>query len=169
MRRRALKRALLALAVAAIPMLCHAQAPGAPDAQPRVEAAAEKPGIAGRAVATIVEQQRQFHRKLAASLEAIRRDGAAAAGWTLIVTSFLYGVFHAAGPGHGKAILTAYLATHRQRLLRGILMSAAAAAVQGLTAILLVFTLTKLAGMAAPARVYASQCAHRRHRGQDPR
>lgn len=149
MRRRALRAALLALAVAAIPMLCRAQAIGAPDTQPRVEAAAEKPGIVGRAVTTIVEQQRQFHRKLAASLEAIRRDGAAAAGWTLIVTSFLYGVFHAAGPGHGKAILTAYLATHRQRLLRGILMSAAAAAVQGLTAILLVFTLTKLAGMAA--------------------
>ena len=149
MRRRALRRALLALAVAAIPMLCHAQAAGPPDTQPRVAAAGEKPGIVGQAVAMIVEQQRQFHRKLAASLEAIRRDGAAAAGWTLIVTSFLYGVFHAAGPGHGKAILTAYLATHRQRLLRGILMSAAAAAVQGLTAILLVFTLTKLAGMAA--------------------
>jgi ABC-type nickel/cobalt efflux system permease component RcnA len=149
MRRRALRRALLALAVAAIPMLCHAQTAGAPDAQPRVEVTAEKPGIIGQAVATIVNQQRQFHRKLAASLEAIRRDGAAAAGWTLIVTSFLYGVFHAAGPGHGKAILTAYLATHRQRLLRGIAMSAAAAAVQGLTAIGLVFTLTKLAGMAA--------------------
>lgn len=149
MRRRALRRALLALAIAAIPMLGHAQPAGAPDAQPRLEAPAEKPGIVSRAVATIVEQQRQFHRKLAASLEAIRREGAATAGWTLIVTSFLYGVFHAAGPGHGKAILTAYLATHRQRLLRGILMSAAAAAVQGLTAILLVFTLTKLAGMAA--------------------
>lgn len=46
-------------------------------------------------------------------------------------------------------MLTAYLATHRERLLRGILLSAAAAAVQGLVAILLVFGLTLLAGWAA--------------------
>lgn len=108
-----------------------------------------EPGFFSRAIATILNEQRQFHRKLASALSDIRNDGAATAAWTLIVTSFLYGIFHAAGPGHGKVILTAYLATHRQRMLRGILLSAAAAAVQGIVAIVLVFGLTSLAGWAA--------------------
>jgi nickel/cobalt transporter (NicO) family protein len=108
-----------------------------------------EPGLFGRAVGAILQAQRQFHRKLAAALERIRDNGTTAAAWTLILTSFLYGVFHAAGPGHGKAILTTYLATHRERMLRGILLAAAAAGVQGLVAILLVFVLTRAAGWAA--------------------
>jgi len=113
------------------------------------ETAPTEPSLFGRAIAAILQAQRQFHRKLAAALERIRDTGATAAAWTLILTSFLYGVLHAAGPGHGKAILTTYLATHRERMLRGILLAAAAAGVQGLVAILLVFGLTKVAGWAA--------------------
>lgn len=154
MRRSAVRNALLALLLLAIPALCLAQGsaelpaaarPGATTSQ----AQAGQPGFFARALAVVIDQQRQFHRKLAASLEAIRTEGSAAAAWTLVLTSFLYGIFHAAGPGHGKAVLTAYLATHRERLLRGILLSAATAAVQGMVAILLVFGLTLLAGWAA--------------------
>lgn len=110
---------------------------------------AKEPGIFTRALTAVLNEQRKFHRKLASALEDIRNRGGTAAAWTLIVTSFLYGVFHAAGPGHGKAILTTYLATHRQRIPRGILLSAAAAALQGAVAIVLVFGLTIIAGWAA--------------------
>jgi len=124
-------------------------APRQPDSAAATETAPSEPSLYGRAVAAILQAQRQFHRKLADALEAVRNEGAATAAWTLILTSFLYGVFHAAGPGHGKAILTTYLATQRERMLRGILLSAAAAGVQGLVAILLVFGLTMVAGWAA--------------------
>jgi ABC-type nickel/cobalt efflux system permease component RcnA len=67
-------------------------------------------------------------------------------GWSLVLVSFLYGVLHAAGPGHGKAVLTTYLLTHRHRLNRGIAMGTLAALLQGLTALLLVYGLTGLAG-----------------------
>lgn len=117
--------------------------------EPAAPAPAAEPGLFARAVGAILQAQRQFHRRLADALQRVRNERAAAAAWTLIVTSFLYGLFHAAGPGHGKAILTAYLATQRERMLRGILLSAAAACVQGLVAILLVFGLTMLAGWAA--------------------
>jgi nickel/cobalt transporter (NicO) family protein len=123
-------------------------APRHPDSA-AAETAPAEPGLFGRAIAAILQAQRQFHRKLAAALERIRDTGATAAAWTLILTSFLYGVLHAAGPGHGKAILTTYLATHRERMPRGILLAAAAAGMQGLVAILLVFGLTMLAGRAA--------------------
>jgi nickel/cobalt exporter len=149
----------LALLLFALPSLTLAQSGGGPfapqsakkaEAQTTDSAAeADEPGFFSRMIAAIITEQRQFHRRLAAALGDIREKGAAAAAWTLIVTSFLYGVFHAAGPGHGKAILTAYLATHRQRMLRAILLSAAAAAVQGIVAIALVFGLTFLAGWAA--------------------
>lgn len=143
---------MLALLIIAIPALSLAQTGARRDDDPPATAAqahAEQPGLVARTLTFAIDQQRKFHRKLAAALEAIRNDGAAAAGWSLIVISFLYGVFHAAGPGHGKAILTTYLATHRERLRRGILLAAIAAAVQGITAILLVFALTTLAGWAA--------------------
>jgi nickel/cobalt transporter (NicO) family protein len=149
---------LLVLFFLAIPALCFAQASGgsadpfsggrsAP--QPQQQTQASQPGLVTRALLFIMVKQRQFHRKLAAELETIREHGAMAAGWALILTSFLYGILHAAGPGHGKAIMTTYLATHRQRMWRGILLSAIAATVQGITAIVLVFGLTTIAGLAA--------------------
>lgn len=79
----------------------------------------EEPGLLTQALFSIVDQQRKFHRKLTAALNQIQQDGAVVV-WTLIATSFLYGVFHAAGPGHGKAVLTAYLVTHPHRIARGI-------------------------------------------------
>jgi ABC-type nickel/cobalt efflux system permease component RcnA len=146
------KYVLIALFLIMTPTCCLAQA-GAPAAAPShphgAPTQADRQGLFARAVVAVIDQQRQFHRRLAASLEAVRSEGAAAAGWTLIVTSFLYGIFHAVGPGHGKAVLTAYLATHREKFRRGILLAAAASAVQGLVAILLVFGLTWMAGWAA--------------------
>lgn len=158
MRRLTLKPLLLALFLILVPQFGDAQGAAGPFApKPAGEVAgtsvtadeSAEPGLVSRLIASIIDAQRKFHRRLANALTEIRNEGATAAAWTLIVTSFLYGVFHAAGPGHGKAILTAYLATHRQRMLRGILLSAAAAAVQGIVAILLVFGLTYVAGWAA--------------------
>ena len=53
----------------------------------------------------IQSSQRALHRELAETLSAIQRDGATAALW-LVALSFVYGVLHAAGPGHGKVVIT---------------------------------------------------------------
>ena len=58
--------------------------------------------------------QRDVHSSLADAVRGGERDGLIAA-WSLISLSFLYGVFHAAGPGHGKLIIATYLATHESR------------------------------------------------------
>ena len=88
--------------------------------------------------------QNEFLMRLMQELESLRdKDGI---GWVLVLTSFLYGVLHAAGPGHGKIVLTTYLLTHRSRLNRGIAMGAAAALLQGMTAMLLIYVPFALAG-----------------------
>lgn len=60
------------------------------------------------------------------------------AGWTLAGLSFAYGVFHAAGPGHGKAVISAWILANEQALRRGLAMAAAAAALQAVMAVALV-------------------------------
>ncbi|MGE3933669.1 MAG: nickel/cobalt transporter [Rhodospirillaceae bacterium] len=98
-------------------------------------------------VATSIQLvQRDLHRRLAAAMRAMDAQGAAA-GWTLIGLSLLYGVFHAAGPGHGKAVIATYLATQESRLKRGLALSLLAALAQGVTAVAMVESAVGLLGL----------------------
>ena len=67
--------------------------------------------------------------------------------WPLILLSFLYGLLHAAGPGHGKVILSTYLVTQRAALKRGVVLAVLSALAQGVTAVLLVLGLFWLLGL----------------------
>ncbi|WP_299482593.1 DUF1007 family protein [uncultured Roseibium sp.] len=106
-------------------------------------------GILDQFFGTIAVKQKEFYQKLVASLRAFRSNPNA--GWLLIGLSFAYGVFHAAGPGHGKAIITSYVVANDETLKKGILLSFASAFAQALTAIVLVgglavvFNLTSIA------------------------
>jgi ABC-type nickel/cobalt efflux system permease component RcnA len=99
-----------------------------------------------QAVAWMLEQQRLFHRQLAEHMRALEGGGTAAAAWALVAASFLYGVFHAAGPGHGKAVIATYLLTHESRLARGVWLAAASSLCQGAVAVALVTGLVMVAG-----------------------
>ena len=123
--------------------------PGAPIAAepPVVESgtdAKREVAVWDRAAAWVWSKQREFHRALTRELRNLRSQEGI--GWALVLMSFLYGVLHAAGPGHGKAVLTTYLLTHRHRLSRGVAMGTTAALLQGVTALLLVYGLIGLAG-----------------------
>lgn len=94
-------------------------------------------------------QQRALHRELTDALRALEQTADAGAALWLIAASFVYGVLHAAGPGHGKAVLSAYLLTHPARVRRGAALGAVASLAQGVTAIVLVYGLIWLAGWRA--------------------
>jgi ABC-type nickel/cobalt efflux system permease component RcnA len=89
-------------------------------------------------VAWVITTQRELHQALANALRAVQEEGSIAAP-ALVWLGFLYGVFHAAGPGHGKVVITTYLATQKETLGRGIALAVTAALLQGLTAIIAVF------------------------------
>jgi nickel/cobalt exporter len=57
---------------------------------------------------------------------------------TLAALSFLYGILHALGPGHGKTIISSYVVANEETVRRGVLISFIASAVQALTAVVLV-------------------------------
>ena len=94
------------------------------------------PAAQGGLAAWLLAWQSEFFNALRSALSGLR-DGQ---GGTLLLLGigFAYGVFHAAGPGHGKAIIAAYIVSSERALLRGIAVSALAALIQALVAIILV-------------------------------
>ena len=96
----------------------------------------------------LIRYQMEFHRELGSLLRA-SVDLQWSTLLSLLMVSFLYGVFHAAGPGHGKVILSTYLATQPSRLRQAITLSALAALLQALVAIGLIGVTGWLLGMSA--------------------
>ncbi|MBD0870567.1 nickel/cobalt transporter, partial [Achromobacter xylosoxidans] len=83
--------------------------------------------------------QSYFYRQLTGAVRAWQAEGGAA--WALIGLSFAYGVFHALGPGHGKAVISSYVLANRQTARNGALLALASALIQALVAIALVAVL----------------------------
>jgi nickel/cobalt exporter len=65
--------------------------------------------------------------------------------------SFAYGIFHAAGPGHGNAVISSYLVANEETWRRGGALSFASALLQALTAVVLVAVAAILIGATAKA------------------
>ena len=105
--------------------------------QPRPEQAAD-PGLWSRLTTYIRVQQQNFYRQLAGAIKAVKAENSLSAAWSLVFLSFLYGVFHAAGPGHGKAVISAYLLADEKLLRRGVVLAFVSAFLQAISAIALV-------------------------------
>lgn len=78
--------------------------------------------------------QKAFNQLISENLHQIQQN-ALSAGTTLLVASFLYGVLHALGPGHGKFIIASYLATHKSQLKQSTILSFLSSLMQGIVAI----------------------------------
>jgi nickel/cobalt transporter (NicO) family protein len=96
---------------------------------------AAEPQIGG-IVGWILTKQSEFYREISATIRAAKSDGSAV--WTLLAISFAYGIFHAAGPGHGKAVISSYLVANQETARRGIVLSFASALMQALVAVVIV-------------------------------
>jgi nickel/cobalt exporter len=98
--------------------------PAAPDAQ------------VGGIVGWLLMKQSEFYREMSSTIRAAKADSSAV--WTLLAISFAYGIFHAAGPGHGKTVISSYLVANEETARRGIVLSFVSAMMQSLIAVLIV-------------------------------
>lgn len=106
------------------------------------------PADAWRGAVTFTQfQQQEMQERLATTLRAIKEQGMAAAAG-LVAVSFLYGVIHAAGPGHGKAVITAYVLADSRQLRSGLVLAWVSSLFQAVTAIMLVAAVVYVAGAA---------------------
>jgi nickel/cobalt exporter len=136
-RRRIVHIALLVTVIAcllfAAGLLDGAFAQAGPFGAPRTQAPA--PPVGG-VLGWIFAKQAEFYRQFSSLLRAAKADGSAA--WSLFGLSFLYGIFHAAGPGHGKAVISSYMVANEETWMRGVVLSLASALLQALVAVAIV-------------------------------
>ena len=97
----------------------------------------------------VAERQQDFYQALVAALGALRHDWTAF--WVLGGLSFLYGIFHAAGPGHGKVVISSYVLANEAEVRRGVLLSFLAAMLQSGVAIGFVLVAALVLGMSSLA------------------
>lgn len=142
-RRAAIKAAaaiLLMIAFAAALDAAFAQSGpfGARPGAPAVPAAPD--GLVG----WILAKQAEFYRGLSGAIRAAKADGSAL--WGLFGLSFAYGIFHAAGPGHGKAVISSYVVANNETWRRGVILSLASAMLQAFVAVAIVGVAAVLLG-----------------------
>ncbi len=93
-------------------------------------------GAHGAMVGWILAQEAGFYRLLSGAIRAAKQSGAAA--WGLAGLSLAYGIFHAAGPGHGKMVIASYMLANERALRRGLVIAFGAALLQGFSAVAIV-------------------------------
>jgi nickel/cobalt transporter (NicO) family protein len=86
--------------------------------------------------------QMQLNETISREFRLERKTGSSAALLTILALAFLYGVVHAAGPGHGKSVVGSYFVANEARWASGILMGGVISLMQGATAIVIVFLMS---------------------------
>ena len=130
---RALRLPLIVTALLVVAASAHAQSPlGIGTAEPAFNTS----GFLGGFLSWVNMEQQGFYRTLTDALKGMRDNPWHL--WSLVGLSFAYGVFHAAGPGHGKAVISSYMIANETELKRGVTLSFMSSFLQGGVAILLV-------------------------------
>jgi nickel/cobalt exporter len=114
-------------------LIDDAFAQGSPFGGPRP---GTSPVPVGGIVGWLFAKQAEFYRQFSGLIRASKADGTAA--WSLMGLSFLYGIFHAAGPGHGKAVISSYLVANEETWVRGVVLSFLSAIMQAIVAVTVV-------------------------------
>jgi ABC-type nickel/cobalt efflux system permease component RcnA len=118
------------------PLAAEATAP--PSAFTAPSAAPQSPGAFGGIFGWVLRTQQSLQRDLATGVKNLKSENAMAGAVVLAALSFIYGVVHAVGPGHGKMVISSYDVANEQTVRRGVIISFIAAALQALTAVALV-------------------------------
>ena len=147
-------RTALALVALVLAVLAFAPAGAQTQSQPPLQRtsptltrpAAQTPGIWTDMLQWINAKQLELRRELQQAVQRLKAGDAVSGGLVLALVSFLYGVLHAAGPGHGKAIISSYVVANGETARRGVLLAFISSAFQAISAIILVGALFLIFG-----------------------
>jgi nickel/cobalt transporter (NicO) family protein len=93
-------------------------------------------GAEGGITGWLIAEQSRLTHLMVAKIHALQAGPDAA--WALIALGLVYGVVHAAGPGHGKAVIASYMLASDRSLKRGASLALLAALLQATVAVALV-------------------------------
>jgi nickel/cobalt exporter len=120
---RALVLGVALLAVAAAPAAAQSMRGPAGGGAAPTEAGSglPVPEFAKPLMLTITRAQRELNATLSREMRALRESGSPRAALVVAGIAFLYGVLHAAGPGHGKLVISSFFLARDTRILTGLL------------------------------------------------
>lgn len=91
--------------------------------------------VGARVWAWMVQKQQEFKQSMSAAVRELKSGNPWFAAAWISALGFAYGILHAAGPGHGKAVISSYVLANERTLRRGIYLSFLSALIQALSAI----------------------------------
>jgi nickel/cobalt exporter len=118
------------------PLAAEGAAP--PSAFSAPSTAQQSPGAFSGIFGWVLRTQQSLQRQLTVGVKSLKGEHAMAGAAMLALLSFIYGVVHAVGPGHGKMVISSYVVANEETVRRGVVISFIAAALQALSAIALV-------------------------------
>ena len=80
------------------------------------------PGYSSKMITKLTLWQKRLNSEITRLTKELKRDHSKKPLVPLILMAFLYGVLHAAGPGHGKAIAFSYFLSGRSHIKKGIIL-----------------------------------------------
>ena len=120
------------------PLAAESAPASPPSAFAAPSTAQQSPGAFSGIFGWVLRTQQSLQRDLATGVKSLKGDHAMTGAMMLAALSFIYGVVHAVGPGHGKTIISSYVVANEETVRRGVIISFIAAGLQALTAIALV-------------------------------
>ena len=90
--------------------------------KPEKDSSIKLPAAATKIIGKILRWQEKLNTELTERVKKLKNDRSFKALLPLILISFLYGVVHAAGPGHGKVVVFSYFISQRANVRKGMFL-----------------------------------------------
>lgn len=87
----------------------------------------------------LVDFQRRANAEIASHMNAVEQGDDLGAFLLGLTITFVYGMVHAFGPGHGKLVIVSYFLARETRVMRGVVMAVQVAVVHVIAAVVVVW------------------------------
>ena len=101
----------------------------------------KEPSVSIPFMEKIVKVQRELNSKLSKMIRDTRKDPSPGTILLALIISFIYGMIHSLGPGHGKIFATSYFLSNKSRYLSGIILGFSTGLIHALSAVISVTVL----------------------------